>query len=135
VILVGYACLIVVLGALLVRGAEFHLSGRAELPARLLGMIGATGMASIALLLLSTNEPTTLGLVALLMLLAGSMLYLSGLALWHERIGFAVRLSGWILAVAALAIPSTLTLLLPLAALLGLTLRAPPKLEPDALSP
>jgi hypothetical protein len=98
-------------------------------------MIGATGMASLALLLLWTNEPTTLGFIALIMLLVGSMLYLSGLALWHERIGFAARLSGWILAVAALAIPSTLTVLLPLAALLGLTLHAPPELEPDALSP
>jgi hypothetical protein len=89
---------------------------------RLVGMIGATATASVALLLLSRNQFTTLGLIALLMLLCGSIVYLSGLALWCERPGFALRLIGWVLVVAALTIPSTLTLLLPLAALLALTL-------------
>jgi hypothetical protein len=125
-ILVAYACLFVALGALLIRGGAVRISRRSQLVARLLGMIGAAATASIALLVLSTSQPTTLGYAMLLILLAGSMVYLCGLALWHQRVGFAVRLAGWILTVAALAIPSTLTLLLPLAALLTLTLRAAP---------
>jgi hypothetical protein len=123
-ILVAYGCLVVVLGAVLIRGAVFIRTRRSELLARLVGMIGATATASIALLLLSTRRPTTLGLTVLLMVLSGSIIYLSGLALWHARPGFALRLIGWSLIVAALVIPSTLTLLLPLAALLTLALSA-----------
>jgi hypothetical protein len=116
-ILVACACLVVVLGAFRIRGTPFGLSRRSELLPRLLGMIGATATASIELLLLSTIRPTNLGLIALFMLLSGSIAYLSGLALWHERTGFALRIVGWLLVVAVLAVPSTLTLLLPLAVL------------------
>jgi hypothetical protein len=126
-ILLAYGCLVVVLAAFLIRGGAFRLSRRSELLARLLGMIGATATASIAVLLIAADHATNVGLVALLMLLSGSILYLCGLALWHERAGFALRLIGWIFAVAALSIPSTLTLLLPLAALLVLTLRTAPE--------
>jgi hypothetical protein len=66
------------------------------------------------------------GRAALLMLPCGSIVYLAGLALWQRRTGFGLRATGLILATAALAIPSTLTLLLPVAALLALTLRAAP---------
>ena len=125
-ILLAYGCLVVVLAAFLIRGGAFRLTRRSELLARLLGMIGATATALIAVLLIAANHATSLGLVALLMLLSGSILYLCGLALWHERAGFALRLIGWILAVAALAIPSTLTLLLPVACVLALTLRSAP---------
>jgi hypothetical protein len=127
VILLAYGCLVVVLAAFLIRGRGFRLSGRSQLLARLLGMIGAAATASIAVLLIAANQRTTLGLVVLLSLLSGSVLYLCGLALWHERSGFALRLIGWILAVSALAIPSTLTLLLPVACVLALTLRSAPE--------
>ncbi|MCW2978248.1 MAG: hypothetical protein JWM06_3529 [Actinomycetia bacterium] len=123
-ILVAYACLLVGLGALVLGGVG-PLRRRSELVVRFLGSIGAAAMASVALLLLSTNSPTTLGFAMLLMLLAGSMVYLCGLALWRRRVGFAVRLVGLSLTATALAIPSSLTLLLPLAALLTLTLRGP----------
>jgi hypothetical protein len=125
-ILLAYVCLLVV-AAFLIRGGAFHLSRRSEFLARLLGMIGATATASIAVALIATNHQTNLGLVAVIMLLSGSLLYLCGLVLWRERAGFALRLIGWIVTVSALAIPSTLTLLLPLAALLALTLRAAPE--------
>jgi hypothetical protein len=125
-ILLAYVCLLVV-GAFLIRGGSFHLSRRSEFLARLLGMIGATATASVAVALIATNHQTNLGLVAVLMLLSGSVLYLCGLVLWGERAGFALRLLGWLLTVSALAIPSTLTLLLPLAALLALALRTAPE--------
>jgi len=46
------------------------------------------------------------------------------ISLWHERAGYVLRLAGWILAVSALAIPSTLTLLLPVACVLALTIKS-----------
>jgi hypothetical protein len=92
--------------------------------ARLLGVIGASATALVAVVLIAANDSTTLGFVALLMLLLGSILYLCGMALWRQRGGFGLRLIGWSLAVAGFAIPSTLTLLLPLAGLLVLTLSA-----------
>lgn len=125
-ILLAYVCALVVTAFLIRRGA-FHLSRRSEFLARSLGMLGATATASIAVGLIATNDQTNLGRVALIMLLSGSILYLSGLVLWRERAGFVLRLIGLALMVSALAIPSTLTLLLPLAALLALTLRAAPE--------
>jgi hypothetical protein len=122
VILVAYGCLIVALAAL-ISGGTFRIPGRHDLLARLVGIVGATATAAIALLVISTNHPTTLGRIDVLILLVGSLLYLVGLALWLERTGLILRFIGWMLAAGALAIPSTLTLLLPLVALLVLTLR------------
>ena len=121
-ILAAYACLVVALAAL-ISGSTFRLPGRYVLLARLVGIVGATTTAAIALLVISTNHPTTLGRIDVLILLVGSVLYLVGMALWRERTGFILRFIGWMLAAGALAIPSTLTLLLPLVALLALTLR------------
>jgi hypothetical protein len=115
---------VVVLAAFLSRGSAIRLLRRSEFGARLFGTIGATVTASVALLVISMNDPTTLGLIVLLMLLLGSILSLCGFVLWHERTGFALRLAGWLLVVVALAVPSTLTLLLPLAALLAITLHS-----------
>lgn len=134
-ILVAYMSLVVVLAAFLSHGNALRLSRRSESGARLLGTIGATATASIAVLLISTNHPPTLGLIVLLMLLLGSILSLCGFALWHERTGFALRLIGWLLVVVALAIPSTLTLLLPLAALLAITLHSAPEDQTLAARP
>jgi hypothetical protein len=122
-IFLAYACLVVSLAALFIRGRAYCLPKRYESVARSGGMVGATATAAIALLEISTNHPSTVGRIAVLMLLVGSVVYLAGLALWHERTGFVLRLTGWILAAAGLAIPSTLTLLLPVIALLALTLR------------
>jgi hypothetical protein len=121
-ILLAYGCLVATLAAFLNRGGVFQLSRSAALWARVLGMIGAAAIAAIALLLLAANHPQTLGLVILLTLLLGSVLYLCGLALPRNRAGFGLRLSGWILALSALSIPSTLTLLMPVACVLALTI-------------
>jgi ABC-type transport system involved in cytochrome bd biosynthesis fused ATPase/permease subunit len=69
----------------------------------------------------------------MVLLAYGSVVYLIGLALWHERAGYALRLAGWILAVSALAIPSTLTLLLPVVCVLALTIRSSALALPDRL--
>jgi len=96
-------------------------------------MIGATATASIALFLIRSNHASTLGVVLLVMLFSGSVVYLSGLALRHERAGYALRLGGWVLAVSALAIPSTLTLLLPVACVLALTIKSSALALPNRL--
>jgi uncharacterized membrane protein len=126
-ILLAYGCLVAALAGFLMRRRAFRLSRRSELLARLFGMIGAAATASVAVLVLVVADPPIFGRVILFSLLLGSVLYLCGLALWHERAGFALRLSGWILAVAALAVPSTLTLLLPLGCALALALRSAPE--------
>lgn len=126
-ILLAYGCLVAVLAGFLMRRRAFRLSRRSELLARLFGMIGAAATASVAVLVLVVADPPIFGRVILFSLLLGSVLYLCGLALWRGRAGFALRLSGWILAVAALAIPSTLTLLLPLGCALALALRSAPE--------
>jgi hypothetical protein len=132
-ILLAYGCLALFLAAFISRRGVVQLSSRTRVFARVLGMIGATATASIALLLLRSNHASTLGVVLLLMLLSGSVVYLCGLALWHERAGYALRLAGWILAVSALAIPSTLTLLLPVACVLALTIKSSALALPDRL--
>ena len=132
-ILLAYGCLVLFLVAFLSRGGVFQLSNRTQVFARVLGMIGATATASIALLLIASNHPSTIGLVLLLTLCFGSVVYLCGLALWHERAGYALRLTGWILAVSALAIPSTLTLLLPVVCVLALTIKSSALALPDRL--
>jgi hypothetical protein len=86
-ILLAYGCLAVFLATFLGRGGVFQLSHRTQVFARLFGMIGATATASIALLLIRSNHASTLGLVLLVMLFSGSVVYLCGLALWQERTG------------------------------------------------
>jgi hypothetical protein len=132
-ILLAYGCLALFLATFLSRGGVFQLSRSAQLFARALGMIGATATASIALLLIASNHWSTIGLVLLLTLCVGSVVYLCGLALWHERAGYVLRLAGWILAVSALAIPSTLTLLLPVVCVLALTIKSSALALPDRL--
>lgn len=62
-------------------------------------------------------------------LLGGALLHAVGLARWHGRAAVALRLSGWVLLTAALMVPSTMTLALPLAAAMVATLATAP---PDA---
>ena len=121
-IFVAYGCLVVALAGLLIRGDAFRLPKRYDVLVRLVGVAGGAAMAGISLLVLATSHATSLGRIVVVMLLLGSVLYLGGSALWHEQAGIVLRLVGWTFAVVALAIPTTLTLLLPLVSLLGLTL-------------
>ena len=57
----------------------------------------------------------------------GSILYAAGLLAWRGGQALGLRVLGWVLMVVALAIPSTLTLGLPLVALLALTLAPIPQ--------
>lgn len=54
-------------------------------------------------------------------LVLGAVAYTVGIALWIGRLAYACRLTGWIAIVTALSVPSTLTLAMPLAALLVVT--------------
>jgi hypothetical protein len=54
-------------------------------------------------------------------MLVGALLYAIGLWSWLDRTAFALRLSGWILMAAALVVPSTLTLALPVVAAMVVT--------------
>jgi hypothetical protein len=57
----------------------------------------------------------------------GSIVYAAGLLAWRGGQALGLRVLGWILMVAALVIPSTLTLGLPLVAALALTLAPIPE--------
>jgi hypothetical protein len=54
-------------------------------------------------------------------------MYAAGLLTWRGGQALGLRVLGWVMMVAALAIPSTLTLGLPLVALLALTLAPVPE--------
>jgi hypothetical protein len=57
----------------------------------------------------------------------GSIVYAAGLLAWRGGQALGLRVLGWVLMVAALVIPSTLTLGLPLVAALALTLAPIPE--------
>ena len=57
----------------------------------------------------------------------GSIVYAAGLLAWRGGRALGLRVLGWVLMVAALVIPSTLTLGLPLVALLALALAPIPE--------
>jgi hypothetical protein len=57
----------------------------------------------------------------------GGVVYAAGLLAWRGRQALGLRILGWVLMVTALVIPSTLTLGLPLVALLALALAPIPE--------
>ena len=69
-------------------------------------------------------------LVVLISVAAGGCLFAFGVVLWRGRGARLLRALGWALAVAGLAVPSLLTLALPAAALLVVTLGHPPEHRP-----
>jgi hypothetical protein len=132
VILFAYACLIIAVTAYL-RGSIYPIPQRFESLARALGAVAGAGFASIGFLLLGNEGATVVGTTLLLLLAIGGIVYASGLAPWRTSVGFALRRTGWFLVLAALAFPTTLTLLMPVASLLVLTLRSTP--EPHRVAP
>jgi hypothetical protein len=90
----------------------------------------ALGAVGIAVLGLQLGDPahvlgwTIGGAVSL-----GSIVYAAGLLAWRGGQALGLRVLGWVLMVAALVIPSTLTLGLPLVALLAPTLAPIPEQE------
>jgi hypothetical protein len=99
-----------------------------ELAVRM-GALGAGIFALLsALLLLEGESGVELALMALLAVGAG--VFLLGVILWRGGLALALRAVGWGLAVVALVPPSLLTLALPAAALLIVTLGAAPEHRP-----
>lgn len=80
-------------------------------------------LAIVGVLLGRTEEPTLVGRLASVTLVVGGIMLLAGMVAWRGPVARAFRGGGWLLVVAVLAVPSTLTLLLlvtaPLLFLLG----------------
>ncbi len=81
----------------------------------------AFAVAGVALLP-GQHDPLLPGMVLALSLIAGGVLYCSGIGLWRGLVAYKLRVAGWVLLVLALVVPSTLTLALPIAAILVLAL-------------
>jgi hypothetical protein len=138
VLLVAYAVLAgVVAWALGRRGGPWILRlreparRRARLAAGLLDAVAAAlGLAVLGLQLADDGQPHVLGWTITTALLLGSIAYAAGLLTWRGPQAVALRVVGYLLIVLALAIPSTLTLALPLVAPLAVTLAPIPDHAP-----
>jgi hypothetical protein len=93
-------------------------------------LVGAAAVA-VALALLAKHEATPLGTAILVSLAAGASCYVAGTLGWTGRGAFRLRAAGWTAMVLALLVPTTLSLALPLVALLAVTLHV----RPQALTP
>jgi hypothetical protein len=93
------------------------------------GALGAAILAVVAGVFLA-QDASSRELVVLVSVAAGGCLYGFGVVRWRGRAALALRVLGWALAVAGLAVPSLLTLALPAAALLVVTLGSPPEQRP-----
>jgi hypothetical protein len=96
-----------------------------ELAVRM-GAFGAGILAVVAAAFLA-QDASLLEVVVLAAAAAGGSLFVLGVVLWRGRGALLLRALGWALAVAALAVPNMLTLALPAAALLVVTLGHPPE--------
>jgi hypothetical protein len=94
-----------------------------------MGALAAGVVGALAAVVLLEGE-SGLELLLLTSLVSGGALYVLGVILWRGRLALMLRVLGWALAVAALAAPSVLTLALPAAALLIVTLGSPPEHRP-----
>jgi hypothetical protein len=99
-----------------------------ELAVRICALTAAI-VAVVAAAFLAQNASSR-ELVVLVAVAVGGCLYGFGVVLWRGRGALLLRAVGWALAVAALAVPSLLTLALPAAALLVVTLGSPSEQRP-----
>jgi hypothetical protein len=85
----------------------------------------AVGLAAtaVALALLAQNEGSALGIALLLALALGGTNFAAGVLRWRGASARRLRIVGWAAMMCALLVPTTLSLALPLVALLALTLR------------
>jgi hypothetical protein len=88
--------------------------------------VGALGIAVLGLQL-GSDHALVLGWTIGAAVSLGSIVYATGLLAWRGGQALGLRVLGWVLMVAAFAIPSTLTLGLPLVAFLALTLAPIPQ--------
>lgn len=90
----------------------------------LLGMslAGASLIFLIALSVPGLVSVSSAGVGLLALLALGALAYAAGVILWQGSLAFALRLGGWLLMAFPLVVPTTLTLTLPIVALLSVTL-------------
>jgi hypothetical protein len=135
VLLLAYAFLAVVIAwALGRRGGPWVLQlsepgqQRVRLAALMLDTaVGALGIAVLGLQLGGDDHAHLLGWTIGGAASLGSIVYAAGLFTWRGSRALGLRVGGWVLMVAAFVIPSTLTLGLPLVALLALALAPIPE--------
>jgi len=89
--------------------------------------VGALGIAVLGLQLGGDDHALVLGWTIGAAVSLGSIVYAAGLLAWRGGQALGLRVLGWVLMVVAFVIPSTLTLGLPLVALLALTLAPIPE--------
>jgi hypothetical protein len=90
----------------------------------------AAGVFSVVSAVLLVEGESGVELALLALLAVGGGVFLLGVILWRGGTALALRAIGWALAVTALAAPSLLTLALPAAALLIVTLGPAPEQPP-----
>jgi hypothetical protein len=101
---------------------------RVRLAAALLATaVSAMGIAVLGLQLGGDDHAHVLGWTIGAAVSLGGAVYAAGLLAWREGQALGLRILGWVLMVMALVIPSTLTLGLPLVALLALALAPIPE--------
>ena len=104
-----------------------RVSGAGQQGLRLIAMVLAIGVGSLGMLVVAIQPPGQHGIYRWLgyavgsTMLVGALLYAVGLGLWLDRTALGLRLSGWMLMAAALVVPSTLTLALPVVAAMVVT--------------
>jgi hypothetical protein len=129
VILLDYALLVSALGWLAIRERSWRISTkRLERSLRALAVVVAAGFLAVGTILLPRNSATALGGSILGVLTLGALVYLCGIGVWRGRTAELCRLAGWGAMAAALAVPSALSLALPLLVVLAPTL-GPPRLS------
>ena len=89
-------------------------------------VVAAVGIAVLARLA-GDDHALVLGWMIGAAVSLGSVVYAAGLLAWRGGHALGLRILGWVLMVVALVIPTTLTLGLPLVALLALTLAPIPR--------
>ncbi len=85
--------------------------------------LGAAAAAVALTLLLRNGSATALGRAILLVLALGGANYAAGVLVWHGAPAHRLRVGGWAAMMCALLVPTSLSLALPVVALLALTLR------------
>jgi hypothetical protein len=104
-----------------------RLGGAGQQALRLTAMVLATAVGGLGCLVIAVQPPGQhgtyrwAGYAVGSAMLVGALLYAVGLGVWLDRTAFVLRLSGWVLMAAALVVPSTLTLALPVVAAMLVT--------------
>jgi hypothetical protein len=89
--------------------------------------VGAVGIAVLGLQLGGDDHAHMLGWMIGAAVSLGGVVYVAGLLAWRGGQALGLRILGWVLMVTALVIPSTLTLGLPVVALLVVPLASIPE--------